>query len=860
MGYSIRDSWKRAAGLILLAGALLGGLLLVRTGVDARDVLGEDEVELRFESYFAFSPSVREMIREFEHLCRRRHEATDGEYPLYKISVQQSANRGESEDPTRFVLSLIGGDPADVVFFGDHVMAKWASIDAFTPLRQYMERDREAWERWQEEKERRGRDVLPPWPGAEAEAPRAEGARALAAIEPIDRGDYFEACWRQATYTDPKTGDADVYGIPCWVNSRALIYNKDILVRHGYTNAAGEARPPRNWDELREMAVGLTERDEQGNMDVVGFIPNYGNAWLYMYGWQNGGRFMSEDRTTVTMDDPPIVDALDYVVDIYDRLGGVQEVNAFGSSFQSGALDPFILGKVAMKIDGVWSVEDLAKYGENLNFGCCPAPMPQEQLDRGREPISWIGGSSYAIPANSDHKQGAWDFIRFLRSRRAQQIRCAAKYYENLAKGQSYIPTQDPNRSHNRWAYEHYVVDNDSLKPELKHAIKVFNDLLPVSKNRPVTPVGQKLWDAQLSATDDAVYHRRTPQEACEYHNAQVQRELNELLYPAPGVTITDWTWFIVLYGAILAALAVWGVRNYRRRDTGGPGTKQWYGGLISAAPWIIGFVALIGGPLLFSIVLSFCRYDVLSPAVFIGLDNFSRMFVEDDLFFKSLGNTVFMIIGVPLGLATGLGMALLLTQKVRGVALWRTLFYIPSIVPHVAASILWIWIFNPSGGLLNQALGIFGLEGPLWLQDPRTAKPALILMSLWAAGGTMIIWIAGLKSISESYYEAAAIDGASAWQKFRFITLPMLTPYILFNLIMGMIITFQVFTQAFIMTGGGPVNSTLFYVYHLFNQAFRYLNMGYAAAMAWFLFLIIAVLTFFQLKASKKWVHYEGG
>ena len=265
------------------------------------------------------------------------------------------------------------------------------------------------------------------------------------------------------------------------------------------------------------------------------------------------------------------------------------------------------------------------------------------------------------------------------------------------------------------------------------------------------------------------------------------------------------------------------------------------------------------GGPLLFSIVISFCKYDVLRPATFVGLANYAFMLDGDEQFWNALGNTLYMLIGVPLGLALGLGMAILLVQKVRGVPLWRTFFYLPSIVPAVASSILWIWIFNPDSGLLNALLRAAGIEGPKWLQDPATSKLSLILMGLWAAGGGMIVWIAGLKGISESYYEAAAIDGAGTWQQFRTITLPMLTPYIFFNLIMGIIGTFQVFTQAFIMTGGGPNNSTLFFVYHLFNQAFRYLNMGYASAMAWFLFLIVLALTALQMSLSKRWVHYEG-
>jgi multiple sugar transport system permease protein len=217
------------------------------------------------------------------------------------------------------------------------------------------------------------------------------------------------------------------------------------------------------------------------------------------------------------------------------------------------------------------------------------------------------------------------------------------------------------------------------------------------------------------------------------------------------------------------------------------------------------------------------------------------------------------MIIGVPLGMGLSLGMAMLLNTNVKGVAVWRTFYYIPSIIPLVASSILWMQILNPTNGLLNVILASIGLHGPNWLQDEQTSKLSLIIMGLWGAGGGIIIWLAGLKSISESYYEAAAIDGAGNMDMFLNVTIPMLSPYIFFNLIMGLIGTFQIFIQAFIMTHGGPVNSTLYYVYQLFNYAFRFLQMGRAAAMAWFLFLIVFLLTMAQLRWSKRWVHYEG-
>jgi ABC-type sugar transport system permease subunit/ABC-type glycerol-3-phosphate transport system substrate-binding protein len=848
------------------------------------EILDDGAVEIHFMGPSGpISGALEDTIREFERLSRERH-AADPSYPVYRVVSGQHASRDQVADPTRFLVSVAGGMPPDVIYFDRFAITEWAARGSFEPLDAYVQRDLETWQAWQEQG---GRD---PWPGASQEPPRAEGAMALAAIEPIQPDDYFLSCWDEAVYQDPHTGDRRLYGIPASADNRVLLYNKDILTRYGYVDAQGEPQPPRTWEELRDMALAMTERDERGIIRSIGFIPNYGNSWLYLYGWQAGGRFMSEDRRSVTLNHPRVVQALSFMKTMYDELGGARDVYAFQQSFQGGALDPFIQGKVAMKIDGVWVMENIAFYGRDLNFAAAPAPLPQQSIDEGMEPISWVGGWAYAIPSTAREKQGAWELIRYLSSQRSHAIMMESQYFTYLSQGRPFIPRQFPHRQQNDWAFRTYVQENEAVEPRFKQAIGTFHSLLEQSRYRPVTPVGQKLWNAQIWAMEDAIFGRRSPQESLDYYNAIVQRDLDRILEPPPGVEIRSWNWFFILYALLIVAVAVaayqWDTRSgWRQRVrwprwlkvfsflTGGEkigpamleGSKgsyfraEWKHGVICALPFLIGFTVFTGGPLLFSIVISFSSFDVLNPAIFTGLDNYRTMLFGDELFWISLYNTLFMVIGVPLGMAVGLGIALLLNLKIRGVAVWRTLFYLPSIVPVVAASILWIWIFNPESGLLNQLLAVVGIEGPRWLQDPATSKWALILMGLWAAGGGMIIWLAGLKGISESYYEAASIDGANAWQRFRFITIPMLTPYIFFNLVMGLIATFQIFTQAFIMTAGGPVNSTLFYVYHLFNNAFRYLNMGYAAAMAWFLFLIVLLITAFQMKFSNRWVHYEG-
>jgi multiple sugar transport system permease protein len=275
--------------------------------------------------------------------------------------------------------------------------------------------------------------------------------------------------------------------------------------------------------------------------------------------------------------------------------------------------------------------------------------------------------------------------------------------------------------------------------------------------------------------------------------------------------------------------------------------------------PWAIGFILFVLGPILASLVLSVMRYDIVTPPYFVGLSNFRELFTIDFRFGMSMGNTAYYVaLYVPLHMIVALGLALLLNQKVRGMPVYRTLFYIPSIVPIVAGSILWVWILQPEWGMINSILAIFGIKGPLWLSSLTWSKPAMILMALWGSGAAMIICLAGLQGVPQHLYEAAEIDGADRWQRFTHITLPMLSPTLFFMLILGVIGSFQVFTTAYVMTGGGPAESTLFYMLYLYRRAFVFLNMGYAAAMAWILFVIVLVLTIVQFRLANRWVYYE--
>lgn len=283
--------------------------------------------------------------------------------------------------------------------------------------------------------------------------------------------------------------------------------------------------------------------------------------------------------------------------------------------------------------------------------------------------------------------------------------------------------------------------------------------------------------------------------------------------------------------------------------------------GYLFISPWLIGFLVFTAWPFVQSIYLSFTRYNIVTSPKWVGGANYQMLLTQDELFWKSAWVTLrYAAISVPIAIVIGVILALLLNANVKGIAVFRTIFFLPSIVPVVATSVLFIWLLNPNIGLINRMLALIGVDGPAWLATSPWAFYSLVMMAIWGVGGSMVIYLAGLKDIPTYLYEAATIDGANAFKKMRHITLPMLTPVIFFNLVMGIIGAFQTFTQAFVMTpNGGPQDSTYFYSLYLYNRAWKYLDMGYASAMAWMLFLVIVVLTALVFRTQRKWVHYGG-
>ena len=779
--------------------------------------------------YWAFETDLRagDLIQDFE----TQHDGRDGK-PAIKVVAGQSASLGRGGDPQRLLCSVAGGDPADVVAWDRFTVGELAARNAFEPLTPFIERD---------QRERPDDELT------------------------IRESDFYPPCWQESVY------NGAVFAIPSDTDNRGLFYNRDLLERHaqeliaiGCVDPKDPAKPgpPTTWAQLKACCKILTEVDGSGKLDKVGFIPMFGNTGFYTYSWLNGSAFLSDDGLTCTLDTPKNVEALVFITQIYDLMGGAQAVNVFeATGFERGDIDPFLSGRIALQIQYDGYMNLIADGKRDLRFGVALVPAPEAGMPR----FGWCGGFCWVIPRGAKHPDEAWELIKYLASRRAYRIRADAEHQIARASGNVFIPQIGGRMDVTEWAMEHYLYSDPTIDDKYKDAMRILVAAMPQSKYRPVSPVGQLLSNTQWRVVEEAIHKRYDPNDlernarlALDAGAKVVQRDLDRIFKPKPHPELR---WPPIIAAYVLLILAAFGFAFWRL-SRGNPARgyfrREHYAGYLFASPWFVGFLVFGGGPILFSLVMSFSEYDVLSPPKFVGLDNYVTLFTDDPLFYKSLWNTAFMALAIPLGMAVGLAIALLLNREIRCMAVYRTFFYLPAIMPAVAASILWIWIFSPEQGILNALLARAGVHGPAWLHNEHWSKPAMIVMGLWGAGAGMIVWLAGLKGIPTHLYEAAEIDGAGAWRKFRSITLPMLSPYILFNLIMGLIGTFQIFTQALIMTQGGPLDSTLFYAYALFNNAFSYMRMGYASAMAWILFAIVLILTVIQLRLSKRWVYYE--
>lgn len=742
------------------------------------------------------------------------------------IDVSLMSMGAGNMNPQKLLTSVVGGVPPDVINQDRFTIGDWASRGTFQALDKFIARDKN----------------LP---------------------DGIHAENYYEAAWNEALYK------GSVYGVPTGIDDRLLMYNRAAFREVGLD----PNRPPRTWDELKEYSKKLTKYDADKTYSRIGFIPNYGNSWLYLYSWQNGGEFMSPDGRTCTLAAPENVAALKYMVDVYDVLGGFDKVNLFQSGFQTAEQDPFFTGQVGMIITGNWVLNNIARYAPGLDFGVAPAPVPAERLKgEGRfkgtpDYITWTGGYSFAIPVGAKRPEEAWRFIRFMSSEEAYVIFSRAQKAYNEQKGRPYVFGLSANHKINAALLKQFPPLNDNLYK----AQKAYIDMLPNARYRPVTFIGQTLWDAHVRAFDRAVAHALTPEASLQEQEKLVQKELDKA-FSRENLPLFNMVGPMVAIGLVsLGGLAFAVYRINQQVGKSRMLRREAIAGYMMVGPWLFGFLLLTAGPIVASILFSICDYDVLHAPRYVGMGNYRTLLTDDrELIGKALYNAGYLALwGIPLGMSTGLAIALLLNMKVKGMNWYRTAFYIPSIVPAIASAVLWQWVLagDPSKGIVNALWKVtltdwFGMTPPGWFSAPEWAKPGLIVQGLWGAGGGMILWLAGLQGVPQSLYEAAEIDGAGTIARFRHVTLPMLSPYIFFNLIMGSIHALQEFDRVYVLAGGqggyGPLDSLIVPVLYLFNNAFRYFKMGYASAIAWVVFIIILALTMIQWQAQKHWVHYE--
>ncbi|HJP84040.1 MAG TPA: extracellular solute-binding protein [Fimbriimonadaceae bacterium] len=751
------------------------------------------------------------------------------------INVRVLSMGAGAMDPQKLMTSIVGNVAPDVVNQDRFSISDWASRGAFVSLSPFIERDKDT-------------DPL---------CPRKE--------------QYYPAPWEEASY------EGQVYAIPTAADNRALYYNKEIFRQNADAlRAAGldPNRAPRTWSELLAYGKVLTEKNPDGTLKRAGFLPNFGNSWLYMYAFQNNAEFMDKERRHCTLYTPDSEEALKFMVQGYDQVGGYELAKSFESGFLTKENDAFLVGKVAMKIDGDWIISTLARYGPAVDFGVAPAPVPDDRYyHRGRfatekqQYITWMGGFSLAIPRGARNIEDGWKYIKFATSTEGRLIEMAEQQKWEKLRGRLYVPKQIANREANELGYQRFRPG----EKKYADAVKMHMDLAPFGRVRPATFVGQALWNEHVKAFETAAYHKATPKEALLAGQKAVQHDLDAFFgrekYPVIDLALPA----KLAVGAIILGLVAF-IGFFMRLKLGRLAKNEARWAYLFISPWLIGFLVLTIGPMLASLFFSFTQYDVLNEARWVGTQNYQDLWGADwQNVSKALGNSIYLAgVGVPLSLFTGLAIAILLNTATRGLRFYRTFFYMPAIVPGVASAVLWTWVLtpDPNKGLINSFWSTtitewFAITPPGWLQSADWAKPALILMGVWGAGSGMILWLAGLKGVPNTLYEAAGIDGASNRQMFWKITFPQLSPIIFFNMVMGFIGAMQEFDRMYIMKPSkdgpvGPDDSMLTPVYYLFRNGFETFKMGNASAIAWMVFAIILVLTFVQFKLAPRWVHYE--
>jgi len=701
----------------------------------------------------------------WDHGWRKLNKLFEERHPGVKLVT---APHTEGAIAEKLMSTIVGNAAPDVVggIGNQSYTAEWAARGAFLPLDDLIERDQD-----------------------QPNAPNPS--------------DWVEGAVEAVRY------QGKIYGVPINTIPTALFYNEDALISAGFTDENGQVNLPKTMEGYLRFCKEYSIRDNKGHIKRLGSLMGYHHMMrVYRMGLMFGGRFFSEDGRRATFTDPDVVKALEFMTAYSDYLGGPDKFQIFNvgdwREGTGGGDKGLFSGQLGTLMHGQYYLTNIVYNAPDLNYGITDLPFA---ADAPRKNL--VVTHSAVIPRGAKHPELAWEYLKWVISPEAQLIATQENFRITKSRGIPFTPFLTGIRPVDSLLYHEVVKDNPDYKPQTREIYKIFLGKLGNSINTdPVSsPLGKKVMRELDRAHNLAMFHVMTPYEALKQAEDKIQRELDEF-YSTEKLKQINWSAIVSFFSLLSLVLIIFLIWQIKKRQLTQSQWRDLGGGLVSITPWIIGFLVFLLGPIVFSIILSFTSYSGLSAAKWVGLKNYQDLILHDPLFWRALGNTVFMLIAVPLNMMVGLGIALLLNMKVRGVNIYRTIYYLPSIIPFVAASILWLWILDPTDGIINILLRYLGIQGPAWLGDAKWTKPAMILMGLWTAGGGMIIWLAGLKGIPQQFYESARVDGANWWKQFRYITIPMLTPYIFFNLIMGIIGTLQIFAQAVIFGTADPRNA----------------------------------------------------
>ncbi len=713
------------------------------------------------------------------------------------IRVERIHPGGAEALKTKVQTMVAAGDPPDVFQLGYERIAGWADKGLMAEIEPFIERDREA---------------------GDPDALKLE--------------DYYTNVIDTFRFDGRTIGRGTLYAIAKDFTTVGFYYNKDLFRK------AGVPEPPLDgwtWEQFIETARQIGQLEGCFGADCVTWEP-----MLRVFCWTHGVDFTHDRFETFDFTDPQLVRTLDRLRGWFEE--NTRALRSAKTQLETGE-DPFLSGRIGLA--GPFGRWKIPIYRLITDFDWDFAPLPHA---KGQEPANGIFTSAWAMSAKTRHSDEAWLLIRYLSGEEGQRLVSEA----GLA-----IPTMIR-------VAESAAFTNPSIKPQND---RVYLDMVPYARELDWPPHTKYL--DKLRKRMEQVYKIGNRPTADVL--ADVQAEWEEFRRvdasygdhpPMPWRCLT-----MLILAPTAVALLTAGLFWWRRRPSRMAFHEELAGaGMVS--PWVIGFLLFTAFPVVLSLLLAFTNWSGLATldyAEWIGTDSITQI-AHDAGFMKSLAVTAFYaLLAVPLGQLAALAAAMLMSSELPGIRFFRAAWYLPSVLAGVAIAILWKWVFHHEDGmlndLLNPLLGLFGAHAPRWFEkDADTwAVPAFVIMNFWMVGGSMMIYLAGLKGISKDLYEAAAIDGARWKHRVWHVMLPMLSPVIFFNTIMAMIGSFQIFTQAYVMTAGGPGDATRFYVLYLYNQAFDLHEMGYASTLAWLLLLIILALTLLLMWGSKRFVYYEG-